>query len=209
MSKLNSAWCHSVLLVVLQPETRQTLFLIFMLGWAIVGTGWPFSAVFCPTEHLESCQFQLAVYIKQTRRARKNTEDLERDRAPSNKRKELHKCGEGNCERDRKLAKTKLTTTWRYNNSPESSSHPRKTDYCHLVVWRLIAFQLNAERTSESAIGCNCCWTQPTWQHEVSQPSSSRCCLFFAASGPLLITLRIWTLSQTRLDRVAYPFQRC
>lgn len=126
MSKLNSAWCHSVLLVVLQPETRQTLFLIFMLGWAIVGTGWPFSAVFCPTEHVESCQFQLAVYIKQTRRARKNTEDLERDRAPSNKRKESHKCGEGNCERDRKLAKTKLTTTWRYNNSPESSSCPRK-----------------------------------------------------------------------------------
>lgn len=97
-----------------------------MLGWAIVGTGWPFSAVFCPTEHVESCQFQLAVYIKQTRRARKNTEDLERDRAPSNKRKELHKCGEGNCERDRKLAKTKLTTTWRYNHSPESSSRPRK-----------------------------------------------------------------------------------
>ena len=88
-----------------------------------------------------------------------------------------------------------------YNHSPESST---KTDYCHLVVWSLIASHKDSERTSESAVVVV---GHSRRGHDMSQPPSSRRCLFFAASGPLLIMWRIWKLSQTPLDRVAYPFQ--
>ena len=76
-----------------------------------------------------------------------------------------------------------------YNHSPESST---KTDYCHLVVWSLIASHKDSERTSESAVVVV---GHSRRGHDMSQPPSSRRCLFFAASGPLLIMWRIWKLS--------------